>query len=336
MKKKLLLLSCFLATWCSIQASMIQSVSASSMVLASAPWAAPAPSYPAVIKSVAYDKNDGRKVVVTFKANQSGEVSFDLDGSGQVAQNLGKTYVNKGDNTVSFELPKYWDANKACALIIKVNGGACGGTRLEPSPNPNPVDPGNIAGHINDVKMIGCESTENGLPLYISFEYNMIHANNPYLFIKEGDGNIVAKLKISNTTEFYYTKKYSDYSSALKPGRAYMACLYDVDAQGKEKDLKICYPFNMPEEKHYTYAFDCRWEPTMNQYHIVLNPNIHPLVDKVQIWVEPINGGTYQYTYSGPIKKEYYFGIPSEYKGKYYVVRIRWSNGVVRTCTVLR
>ena len=55
MKKFLLLLSCFLATWCSVQAGPKSSPEIS-LMQASAPAAAPAPTnYPAVINSATYD-----------------------------------------------------------------------------------------------------------------------------------------------------------------------------------------------------------------------------------------------------------------------------------------
>ena len=67
MKKFLLVLSCFLATWCSVQAGLKCSTSGSelygmsqsaSMLMASAPVAAPVPAYPAVIEDLKYDSSN--------------------------------------------------------------------------------------------------------------------------------------------------------------------------------------------------------------------------------------------------------------------------------------
>lgn len=339
MKKFLLVLSCCLATWCSVQAGPKSSPEISLMQAS-----APAPSnYPAVLSSAAYDKDNHKKVNVSFTAKQTGYVSFDLQGV-QKLENLGVTSVSGGRSySISFTVPKSWNSTANSSIIIKfsnssnVQGSGCGGMLLPgvPDPDPNPVPyPGDVQGYIESVNLEGCDKTEDGWPTHIDFKYNLTNApNTPYLFINEDGGKNVAKIKISNTNNYCYTKSYYEHRNTLKENTAYQARLYTIDAQGNEKYLGIHHPFVMPQKKHYTYDFSCRWEPTMSQFHIYLNPNFSPLVKKVSIWVEPVGGGTYQYTYSGIPKTDYYFGIP---KGKYYVVRVRWSNGVEKTQTILR
>lgn len=332
---------------------MIQSVSASSMVLASAPWAAPAPTYPAVLNSAAYDPNDSTKVNVSFKANQNGVVSFDLNSSVQTANDLEPTSVRAGESqTISIKVPKGWNSCIDASIVIKFNGSGCGGTKLArktPPPPPTPI-PGTIKGNVEDVKLVGCDLTEDGWPQYLSINYNLTNVpknQTPYLFINENGGKNIAKIRITETNGYCYKTSYSDHRKNMKENTSYQACLYLIDAQGKETYLGIhCpHPFVMPKKMNYTYTFDCQWDPAMNQFHIVLSPNIHPLVDKVKIRVEPYIGpgypsynynGTYQHSDSGDSKKDYYFGIPYEYSGKPYIVRVEWSNGVVRTCRVQR
>lgn len=343
MKKFLLVLSCCLATWCSVQAGPKSSPEIS-LMQACAPAVAPAPTqYPAVLSSAAYDKNNCKQVNVSFTANQSGYVSFDLQGV-QIAEDLGVTPVSSGSSyNISFPVPDSWNSHVNSSIIIKfsksssVKGSGCGGMLLPGVPDTVPPHPGNVQGYIEPVELVGCDKTEDGWPQYIRFNYNLTNApNNPYLFINEEGGKNITKIRIYNTNDYCYTTSYSGHRNTMKENTTYVAYLGIIDAQGKESYLGIQRSFVMPPKKHYTYDFSCRWEPSMNQFHIYLNPNYSPLVNNVQIWVEPINGGTYQYTYSGAPKKDYYFGIPSSYKGKYYVVRVRWSNGVVKTQTILR
>ena len=338
MKKFLLVLSCCLATWCSVQAGPKSSPEISLMQAS-----APAPTnYPAVLSSAAYDKNNSKQVNVSFTANQDGYVSFDLQGV-QILENLGVTSVSGGRSySISFTVPKSWNSSANSSIIIKfsnsinVQGSGCGGMLLPGVKGPDPVPyPGDVQGYIESVNLEGCDKTEDGWPTHISFKYNLTNApHTPYLFINEDGGKTVAKIKISNTNNYCYTKTYYEHRNTLKENTKYQARLYTIDAQGKEKYLGIHHPFVMPQKKHYTYDFVCPWVPSMNQFHIILNQNFSPLVKTVQIWVEPVGGGTYQYTYSGIPKTDYYFGIP--YKGKPYVVRVRWSNGVVKTTQIMR
>lgn len=342
MKKFLLVLSCCLATWCSVQAGPKSSPEISLMQAS-----APAPSnYPAVLSSAAYDKDNHKKVNVHFTAYQNGYVSFDLQGV-QKLEDLGVTHVSAGAGSngygynVSFTLPDSWNSSANSSIIIKfsksedVKGSGCGGMLLQGvGPGPEPI-PGDIQGYIESVKLEGCDKTEDGWPTHISFKYNLTNApNTPYLFINEDGGKNVAKIKISNTNNYCYTTSYYEHRNTMKENTKYQARLYTIDAQGNEKYLGIHHPFVMPQKQHYTYDFVCPWVPSMNQFHIILNQNFSPLVKKVSIWVEPLGGGTYQYTYSGIPLTDYYFGIP--YKGKPYVVRVRWSNGVEKTVPIMR
>lgn len=338
MKKFLLVLSCCLATWCSVQAGPKSSPEISLMQAS-----APAPSnYPAVLSSAAYDENDSKKVKVSFTANQTGYVSFDLQGV-QKLEDRGVTPVSGGRSySISFPVPDSWNSYANSSIIIKfsksenVKGSGCGGMLLPPAKGVPPVPyPGDVQGYIESVNLEGCDKTEDGWPTHIDFKYNLTNApNTPYLFINEDGGKNVAKIKISNTNNYCYTTSYYEHRNTMKENTTYQARLYTIDAQGNEKYLGIHHPFVMPQKKHYTYDFVCPWVPSMNQFHIILNQNFSPLVKTVQIWVEPENGGTYQYTYSGKPLTDYYFGIP--YKGITYVVRVRWSNGVERTCKVRR
>ena len=138
MKKFLLLLSCFLATWCSVQAELKCSTSgsesygmsqSSSMLLASTPAAAPAPTmYPAVINSATY-KPEEEVVEMKFTVNTAGKVAFSLDGGKTMAWSQNCT---RGSHTAN--IPFKAVAAGVYSIVISVNGAICGGTgvRVEP------------------------------------------------------------------------------------------------------------------------------------------------------------------------------------------------------------
>ena len=141
MKKFLLLLSCFLATWCSVQAGLKYSTSGSefygmsqsaSMLLASAPAADPAPTtYPAVIKSATHDpksnKSDKGVIKVTYTVNTAGYVAFDLETASGRKTNQNRTYRNKGTYSDEIVLKSDWSLGSYVSLMISVDGGICGG-----------------------------------------------------------------------------------------------------------------------------------------------------------------------------------------------------------------
>ena len=138
MKKILLMLSCCLATWCSVQAGPKCSASGSelssspecSMLPASAPVATP----PAVIESASYDPKT-RMVNVTFTVDRGSSVSFDLEATGRKpAENVYVAGVLGG--SVSFPIPEDWEL--ANAVVIRVDGERCGGASLT---QPAPVKP---------------------------------------------------------------------------------------------------------------------------------------------------------------------------------------------------
>ena len=335
MKKFLLVLSCFLATWCSVQAGPKSSPEVS-LMQASAPAAAPVTA----IKGVSYNSKT-QEITVTFTVSSGSKVTFDLKtNDGIEAEGLGSTDINKGYSDPyksTFKIKPEMANSEYTTVVFKVDGvvRSGSGVAINPNPNPGPINDG--TGSVGDIYDVRKSSDLRGdnLPKSISFDYNLRNTNSPYLCIKKGDnpskGDIVAKIKINNTNgkkNVSYSSYSNDFLKALESNTMYSACLYD----GTE-DLGINYVFDMPLKKKFDYNFICTWVPSMNQYHIMLSKNVDPNVT-VSIWVEPINGGTYQYTVSkGDPMKDYYFGVSN--KG-YYVVRVRWSNGEVRSTPILR
>lgn len=245
MKKFLLVLSCCLATWCSVQAGPKSSPEIS-LMQASAPAAAP--TYPAVINSATYNSST-RKVTVTFTVNRGSVVSFNLEATGKKAAQdvFTKKDVKSGNTyTVSFTIPKDWSV--ANAVVIKVDGSPCGGARVTPNPGPVP-DPvvnneNGPAGYIESVSF--CKSSKEYEPEYIAFKYNLKNADNPNMRIKEGGkyGKDVWQEDIDNTDGAYKNAIFKDYPSKLKEKTTYTACLYDGD-----KNLNIySKDFQIPTE----------------------------------------------------------------------------------------
>lgn len=143
MKKFLLVLSCFLATWCSVQAGLKCSTSGSelygtsqsaSMLMASAPAAAPVPAYPAVIEDLKYNSSN-KTVTIKYTVNNAGVVSFDLETSdGVKVVDVYKKNQTRGAKSDTIQLKPEWLNGTHVAFIIKVDGKPCGGKAIEPNP----------------------------------------------------------------------------------------------------------------------------------------------------------------------------------------------------------
>ena len=410
MKKFLLVLSCFLATWCSVQAGPKSSPEIS-LMQASAPAADPTSKYPAVINSAYHDPYN-HVIVVKCDQKDDGALAFFTELGGNRPEIYRDTKSSPGTGkTVKIPLKPEWEMANYFTILISVGDGVniCGGygVKLE---HPDPaakinkisyipankkvrveysiINPKSEACYIKvhknsktgkEVFKAGIEesSTMCEIPsskftkgaLYyveisvgnlkvfekyiydnvrsgymgkvsfdddnsrIVFNYNLKNASNPCIAIKKGskDGPIVKKIEIENTNGDYMDAFLYSYRAVLKEKTTYVADLYD----GSE-DLRIFSEyFTIPESTPVKrdHDFSCRWEPSKSQFHIVLTKTDDPNVT-VSIWVEPINGGTYQYTVSkDDPNKDYYFGV--SIKG-YYVVRVVWSDGVEKSTTILR
>lgn len=138
MKRFLLLLSCYLVAWCSVQASMLQGFSATSMVLASAPAVAPAPSYPAVIKSATYIP-ETKEIKVEFIVNSGSKVSFDIETNSGPKTSLNEMNVISGHSyTTNIKLQSEWGIGLFVTVKIKVDDAICGGTGVPTKEIPQP------------------------------------------------------------------------------------------------------------------------------------------------------------------------------------------------------
>ena len=129
MKKFLLVLSCFLTTWCSVQAGLKCSTSGSelygmsqsaSMLMASAP--APTTTYPAAINSATHKPEKG-VIEVDFTVNTAGKVAFFLDGDKKAAWSQD---CSRGGHKAYVPLKSVPRAD-VISITISVNGGICGG-----------------------------------------------------------------------------------------------------------------------------------------------------------------------------------------------------------------
>lgn len=105
---------------------MLQGFSATSMVLASAPAVAPAPTYPAAIERAIYDSQKD-VIVVDYTVNTSGYVAFDIETNSGRKSNLNKDYRLKGKHKTEIRLNPEWSIGAYVSLMISVNGSICGG-----------------------------------------------------------------------------------------------------------------------------------------------------------------------------------------------------------------
>ena len=105
------------------------------------------------------------------------------------------------------------------------------------------------AGHITDVSF--GKSADGYTPEFAMFKYDLKNTYNPYLYIKEGTNEYapnVAELKIRNTNGVYVDAILSGYRSILREKTTYTAYLFDVDQNGKERNLDIIKRFTIPTE----------------------------------------------------------------------------------------
>jgi len=134
-----------------------------------------------------------------------------------------------------FDFKKYTDYR-----IEIVNGKVSGSQNFRITDTP--------AGYIANVEF--CGDANDPSVNYASFKYNLKNTYNPYLYIKQGSkyGTVVKKLKIRNTNGVYANVIFDNYRSILRENTEYTACLYNVDANGKENDLRIYKDFKIPTE----------------------------------------------------------------------------------------
>ena len=328
MKKFLLVLSCCLATWCSVLAGPKSSPEISLMQAS-----APAPTYPAVIKSATYNSKTN-KIDVSFTVNIAGKVAFSLDGGKTNAWSSNGS-LSKGGHTANVPLKSVPPVGSVVSIVISVDGGICGGLGVYIGEKPQPktsVSVGEIshdavnkvvtvnyiisnstsgtteiivrnndkasdvykksvssslrscqlpssifakntdysikvingegsdaqnfkitdnpAGHITEVSF--CKSAYDDTSEYAAFKYNLQNTYNPYIYIMEGArgeyGPIVEKIKIRNTNGVYVNAILHDYRSILREKTTYTAYLYDIQQNGKERNLGICKEFKIPTE----------------------------------------------------------------------------------------
>ena len=328
MKKFLLVLSCCLATWCSVQAGPKSSPEISLMQAS-----APAPTYPAGIKSATYNSKTN-KIDVSFTVNIAGKVAFSLDGGKTNAWSSNGS-LSKGGHTANVPLKSVPPVGSVVSIVISVDGGICGGLGVYIGEKPQPktsVSVGEIshdavnkvvtvnyiisnstsgtteiivrnndkasdvykksvssslrsyqlpssifakntdysikvingegsdaqnfkitdnpAGHITEVSF--CKSAYDDTSEYAAFKYNLQNTYNPYIYIMEGArgeyGPIVEKIKIRNTNGVYVNAILHDYRSILREKTTYTAYLYDIQQNGKERNLGICKEFKIPTE----------------------------------------------------------------------------------------
>ena len=292
MKKFLLVLSCCLATWCSVQAGPKSSPEISLMQAS-----APAPTYPAVIKSATYNSKTN-KIDVSFTVNIAGKVAFSLDGGKTNAWSSNGS-LSKGGHTANVPLKSVPPVGSVVSIVISVDGGICGGLGVYIGEKPQPktsVSVGEIShdavNKVVTVNYIISNSTSGTTEIIVrnndkasdvykksvssslrSYQLpSSIFAKNTDYSIKviNGEGSDAQNFKITdnpaghitevsfcksaydkkirNTNGVYVNAILHDYRSILREKTTYTAYLYDIQQNGKERNLGICKEFKIPTE----------------------------------------------------------------------------------------
>jgi len=192
MKKFLLVLSCFLATWCSVQAGLKCSTSDSelygmsqsaSMLMASAPAAAPAPEYPAKINSATHKPEEG-VIEVKFTVKTAGNVAFSLDDGKTKAWSQ---YCSEGGHKANVPF-KTVSTGGVIPVLISVGGHTCGGTAVKIIPPVKPV------AYIDNISYVLKNKT-------VKVEYSIYNPNSVPCFVtvrKNGStGSQIFKQEVS-------------------------------------------------------------------------------------------------------------------------------------------
>lgn len=211
MKKFLLVLSCCLATWCSVLAGPKSSPEISMMQAS-----APAPTnYPAVINSATHKPKE-QVIEVNFKVNTAGTVAFSLDGG---KTNAWSQY--RGTGTYTAKVPfKSTTASGMIAITISVGGGICGGIGVPIIP----IDPSAAIHAINHDDAKGT----------VIVDYTTSNPNNETCSLKVFvDG--VNSAPIVNKVVPAGSNKYSLSSSLFKDDVDYRAELYCGSAKSTQK-----------------------------------------------------------------------------------------------------
>lgn len=280
MKKILLVLSCCLATWCSVQAGPKSSPEIS-MMQASAPAAAPAPAYPAVINSASL-KNGVVTVSFTVGTVKSGSyVSFNLEATGKSpAQDVyTKREVTSGNSyTVSFSIPKDWQV--ANAVVIKVNGSPCGGASLTPVP---PVENKVTVGEISHDAVNKIVTVKFSISKPTSGTTIIVHNNdkNSDVYKKEG---ISSSLRSYQLPSSIFVKN-TDYSIKVINSGAYDSQNFKITDRpaGHIAKVEFCGDQNDPNVNYAAFKYNL---------HDAYNPYLYiqegigengPVVEKIKI-----------------------------------------------------
>lgn len=249
MKKLLLLLSCCLATWCSVQAGakysasssevsgMLQEASASNVMLSSP--AAATSSGPAQITSFSYKEKES-KICITYKTNNATSASVNLLFGGRVVNSSPISIPVSNYGTRTAEIPLGSDWQEGMYVVLLYVNGSVKGQISSGSVGPCYSVNVNVKAY-GDIKTVTADPDAKKLTVKYSLQHGS--TTNSSMRIYKGTtllhSQTISNPNTSVNTYKDYSFSYSSFADKLIPDSTYTCKLYTNGRLVCESDFKM-------------------------------------------------------------------------------------------------
>ncbi len=249
MKKLLLLLSCCLATWCSVQAGakysasssevsgMLQEASASNVMLSSP--AAATSSGPAQITSFSYKEKES-KICITYKTNNATSASVNLLFGGRVINSSPISIPVSNYGTRTAEIPLGSDWQEGMYVVLLYVNGSVKGQISSGSVGPCYSVNVNVKAY-GDIKTVTADPDAKKLTVKYSLQHGS--TTNSSMRIYKGTtllhSQTISNPNTSVNTYKDYSFSYSSFADKLEPDGTYTCKLYTNGRLVCEYDFKM-------------------------------------------------------------------------------------------------
>ena len=271
MKKLLLLLSCCLATWCSVQAGakysasssevsgMFQETSASNVMLSSP--AAATSSGPGQITSFSYKEKES-KIYITYKTNNATSASVNLLSGGRIVNSspISIPVSNSGSRTEAISVASNWP-EAMYVVLLYVNGSVKGQISYG---SVGPCYSVNV--NVNawgDIKTVTPVNTRK-----VTVNYILQHGSTANSSMRIYDGTkLLCTKSLSNTNVNTYQNVTLEPNSFLEYEKKYTCKLYTGNKVLDSLNFKIA----APQINGEIWAIACSYDKTVEVDYILNN-----------------------------------------------------------------
>ena len=331
MKKLLLLLSCCLATWCSVQAGakysasssevsgMFQEASASNLVLSSP--AAATSSGPGQITSFSYKEKES-KICITYKTNNATSASVNLLFGGRVVNSSPISIPVSNYGTRTAEIPLGYDWQEGMYVVLLYVNGSVKGQISSGSVGPCYSVNVNVKAYGN-IKTVTADPDAKKLTVKYSLQHGS--TTNSSMRIYKGTtllhSQTISNPNTSVNTYKDYSFSYSSFADKLVPGKTYTCKLYT-----NEKLLSV-YKFTMPSERIYGNAITLT--PANNKLKIDFTVRDLGVSVRLKVSAASMSGKTGE-------TRCYDLGIAKDHEGTYEVYVPYYTGQVIYAVELLK